>query len=154
MNTPPYITWRGILRHCRITVATVKNTLLTTIHFLAATSLVYHPPSSTCSLFLNLPTLLLWKNTRISTKLIVRAMASNSVLAPELFPYANYTASGSVLYYFFPPCFLIYFGIHKDSHSWCYDFVITQVVIRQSSDSTFIFGLRYKVYSGKAKLQF
>ena len=35
----------------------------------------------------------------------------------------------------------------------CYDFVITQVVIRQSFDSTFIFGLRYKVYSGKAKLQ-
>ena len=36
----------------------------------------------------------------------------------------------------------------------CYDFVITQVVIRQSFDSTFIFDLRYKVYSGKAKLQF
>ena len=38
--------------------------------------------------------------------------------------------------------------------SFCYDFVITQVVIRQSFDLTFIFGLRYKVYSGKAKLQF
>ena len=38
--------------------------------------------------------------------------------------------------------------------SFCYDLVITQVVIRQSFDSTFIFGLRYKVYSGKAKLQF
>ena len=36
----------------------------------------------------------------------------------------------------------------------CYDFVITQVVIRQSFGLTFIFCLRYKVYSGKAKLQF
>ena len=40
------------------------------------------------------------------------------------------------------------------NHSLCYDFVITQVVIRQSFDSTFIFDLRYKVYSVKAKLQF
>ena len=29
----------------------------------------------------------------------------NSVLAPELFPYANCTASGSVSYYFSPPVF-------------------------------------------------
>ena len=44
--------------------------------------------------------------------------------------------------------------VSDKAYRCCYDFVITQAVIRQSFDSTFIFGLRYKVYSGKAKLQF
>ena len=117
MNTTPYITWEALQDYsCHSKFYYVFwNTLLTTIHFLAATLLVYHPLSSTCPLFLNLPMLPLWKNTRISTKLIVRAMAGNSVLAPELFPYANCTDSGSVLYYFFPPVFqyiLVFAKIH------------------------------------------